>query len=148
TLAHVYEHADAVRVVEQGANVLAHNVRDREIDAGLVEMLKRNNVSVISTLAREEAMFAYGQAPAWVDDPFFRRGVPPEHVETIKTKKRAEQAGDPNLARYQRALEIDRINLKKLADAGVRIALGTDSGGAVDRYFIQGWFEHRQMELM
>src|SRR5262245_31719255 len=78
-LAHVYEYVDAVRVVEQGANVLAHNVRDREIDAKLIELIKSRSVSVISTLAREEAMFAYGQSPAWVDDPFFRRGVAPEH---------------------------------------------------------------------
>ncbi len=41
-----------------------------------------------------------------------------------------------------------KINLKKLSDAGVRIAFGTDSGGAADRYFIQGFFEHRQMALM
>ena len=93
-------------------------------------------------------MFAYGDAPAWVDDPFFRKGVPPERIAAIKGSKREEQANDPNRSRYRRALQIDRINLKKLADGGVRIALGTDSGGAVDRYFIQGWFEHRQMELM
>jgi imidazolonepropionase-like amidohydrolase len=30
----------------------------------------------------------------------------------------------------------------------VRIALGTDSGGDLNRFFIQGFFEHRQMELM
>jgi imidazolonepropionase-like amidohydrolase len=33
-------------------------------------------------------------------------------------------------------------------DAGVRVALGTDSGGDPNRFFIQGWAEHRQMELM
>jgi len=50
--------------------------------------------------------------------------------------------------RNRRAFAIDKINLKKLSDAGVRVALGTDSGGAADRFFIQGFFEHRQMELM
>ena len=30
----------------------------------------------------------------------------------------------------------------------MRIALGTDSGGDPYRFFIQGFFEHRQMELM
>jgi imidazolonepropionase-like amidohydrolase len=29
-----------------------------------------------------------------------------------------------------------------------RIAFVTDSGGAADRFFIQGYFEHREMELM
>ena len=30
----------------------------------------------------------------------------------------------------------------------MRIAFGTDSGGAADRFFIQGYSEHREMELM
>ena len=38
---------------------------------------------------------------------------------------------------------MNKINLKKLSDGGVRIALGTDSGGAADRFFIQGYSEHR-----
>ena len=44
--------------------------------------------------------------------------------------------------------DTDKKNLKKLVDAGVAFGFGTDSGGALDRYFIQGFFEHRQMELM
>jgi imidazolonepropionase-like amidohydrolase len=148
TMAHVYEYADAKMIVDKGVNVLAHNVRDQEIDADFVATLKRRNVSVTSTLAREEGMFVYGEAPAWIDDPFFRKGLSAERLAILKTRKREEQAKDPELARNKRAFEIDKINLKKLSDAGVRVALGTDSGGAADRFFIQGFFEHRQMELM
>ena len=148
TMAHVYEYADAKMIVDKGVNILAHNVRDQEIDADFVATLKRRNVSVISTLAREEGMFVYGEAPAWIDDPFFRKGLSAERLAILKTKKREEQAKDPELARNKRAFEIDKIKVKKLSDAGVRIALGTDSGGAADRFFIQGFFEHRQMELM
>ena len=148
TMAHVYEYADAKMIVDKGVNILAHNVRDQEIDADFVATLKRRNVSVISTLAREEGMFVYGEAPAWIDDPFFRKGLLAERLAILKTKKREEQAKDPELARNKRAFEIDKINLKKLSDAGVRVVLGTDSGGAADRFFIQGFFEHRQMELM
>jgi len=43
---------------------------------------------------------------------------------------------------------MNRVNLKKLCDAGVRIAVGTESGGAADRFFVQGYAEHREMELM
>ena len=148
TMAHVYEYADAKMIVDKGVNILAHNVRDQEIDADFVATLKRRNISVISTLAREEGMFVYGEAPAWIDDPFFRKGLSAERLAILKTKKREEQAKDPELARNKRAFEIDKINIKKLSDAGVRVALGTDSGGAPDRFFIQGFFEHRQMELM
>ena len=44
--------------------------------------------------------------------------------------------------------DTDKKNLKKLVDSGIKFGFGTDSGGALDRYFIQGYFEHRQMELM
>ena len=148
TMAHVYEYGDAKMIVDRGVNILVHNVRDQEIDADFIATLKRRNISVISTLAREEGMFVYGEAPVWIEDRFFRKGLSPERFEILKTKKREEQAKDPELARNKRAFEIDKINLKKLSDAGVRIALGTDSGGAPDRFFIQGFFEHRQMELM
>ena len=148
TMAHVYELADAKMIVGEGVNILVHNVRDQEMDADFIATLKRRNVSVISTLMREEALFAYGEAPAWIDDPFFRKGLSAQRLAVLKTKKREEQATDPALARNKRAFEIDKLNLKKLSDAGVRIALGTDSGGDPYRFFIQGFFEHRQMELM
>ena len=148
TMAHVYEYADAKMIVNQGVNILAHNVRDRELDADFIGTLKRRNVTVISTLAREEGMFGYGEAPAWIEEPFFRKGLSAERFAILKTSKREEQAKDPERARNKRAFAIDKINIKKLSDAGVRLALGTDSGGAADRFFIQGFFEHRQMDLM
>ena len=105
-------------------------------------------MSVISTLAREEALFVFGDRPAFTDNPFFQKGLSAERLALLKTKKREEQAGDPARPRWLRMFDTDKKNLKKLADAGVRFGFGTDSGGALDRYFIQGFFEHRQMELM
>ena len=119
-----------------------------EIPADFIATLKERNVSVISTLAREEALFVFGEGPGFTDNPFFQKGLTPERLALLKTKKRDEQANDPARPRWLRMLDTDKQNLKKLADAGIRIGFGTDSGGAPDRYFIQGWFEHRQMELM
>ena len=45
------------------SNILVHNVRDREIEPDFIDTLKRRNVSVVSTLAREESMFVYGDRP-------------------------------------------------------------------------------------
>jgi imidazolonepropionase-like amidohydrolase len=109
-MAHIVELADARRIVDQGVNILAHNVRDQEIPDDFIATLKQGDVSVISTLA--------------------------------------DQANDPDRPRWLRMFDTDKKNLKKLADAGIRFGFGTDSGGAPDRYFIQGFFEHRQMELM
>ena len=148
TMAHVVELADARMIVDEGVNILAHNVRDQEIPDDFIATLKQRNVSVISTLAREEALFVFGDGPAFTDNPFFQKGLSAERLALLKTKKREEQAGDPARPRWLRMFDTDKKNLKKLADAGVRFGFGTDSGGAPDRYFIQGFFEHRQMELM
>lgn len=148
TFAHIYELADAKMLVERGLNVLAHNVRDREVDSEFIALLKQRNVTLIPTLVRDELLFAYGDAPAWIDDPFFLKSVPPERLTALKTKIRDEQLKNPQRARLKAGFEMNKVNLKKLSDAGVRIALGTDSGGAADRFFVQGYSEHREMELM
>jgi imidazolonepropionase-like amidohydrolase len=150
-MAHIVELADAQRVVDQGVNILAHNVRDQEIPDDFIAKLKEKNVSVISTLAREEALFVFGEGPngaPFSDNPFFTKGLTPQQMAELKTKKRDEQVNDPARPRWLRMFDTDKKNLKKLVDAGVKYGFGTDSGGALDRYFIQGYFEHRQMELM
>jgi imidazolonepropionase-like amidohydrolase len=148
TFGHAYELADAKMLVERGLNVLAHNVRDREVDNEFIALLKRRNVSVIPTLVRDELLFAYGDAPPWIDEPFFLKFVPAERLSVLKTKIREQQLKHPQRALIKAGFEMNRINLKKLSDGGVRIAFGTDSGGAADRFFIQGYSEHREMELM
>jgi imidazolonepropionase-like amidohydrolase len=147
-MAHIVELADARRIVDQGVNILAHNVRDQEIPDDFIATLKERNVSVISTLAREEAMFVFGDSPGFTDNPFFQKGLTPERLALLKTKKRDEQANDPARPKLMNAFEIDKINVKKLSNAGVKLGFGTDSGGEPNRFFIQGFFEHRQMELM
>ena len=87
TMAHVVELDDAKMIVDEGVNILAHNVRDQVMDDDFIALLKQRNVTVISTLAREEAMFVYGDTPAFTDNPFFQKGVdgraarPPEDHE-------------------------------------------------------------------
>jgi imidazolonepropionase-like amidohydrolase len=148
TFAHIYELADAKMLVEQGLSGLAHNVRDREVDTEFIALLKQRNVTLIPTLIRDEFSFVYGDAPVWIDDPFFQKFVPPERLEVLKTKVREQQGKHPQRDLIKAGFEMNKINLKKLSDGGVRIAFGTDSGGAADRFFIQGYSEHREMELM
>ena len=148
TFGHAYELSDAKMLVERGLNVLAHNIRDREVNAEIISLLIQHNVTLIPTLIRDEFLFAYGDAPAWIDDPFFLKFVPLERQKALKTKIRDEQAKHPQRALFKAGFEMNKTNLKRLSDAGVRIALGTDSGGAADRFFIQGYSEHREMELM
>jgi imidazolonepropionase-like amidohydrolase len=145
TMAHIVELADARMAVEEGVNILVHNVRDQDIPADFLATLKARNVSVISTLAREEGMFRAGGGTP--DDPFFIRGLTPQQRDGL-TQKLDALAKDPERATSIRAFEQDKVNVKRLWDAGIRFGFGTDSGGASERYFVQGFYEHRQMDLL
>ena len=145
TMAHIVQLADARMAVDEGVNMLVHNVRDQDVPADFLATLKARNVSVISTLAREEGMFRAGGGTP--DDPFFTRGLTPEQRAGL-AKKLDALANDPERASSMRAFEQDKVNVKRLWDAGVRVGFGTDSGGASERYFIQGFYEHRQMGLL
>jgi imidazolonepropionase-like amidohydrolase len=86
TFGHAYELVDARMLVERGLNVLAHNVRDRQVDSEFISLLKQRNVTLIPTLVRDELLFAYAEAPAWIDDPFFLKFVPPERLAVLKNQ--------------------------------------------------------------
>jgi imidazolonepropionase-like amidohydrolase len=81
----------------------------------------------------------------FLDDPFFARSVSPRVVTMLKSSYRDKTAADPDLAQYPGFLEMAKRNLKKLADAGVKIGFGTDTGPP-GRF--SGYFEHRELELM
>jgi imidazolonepropionase-like amidohydrolase len=148
TTTHIYEIEDARMMIGAGVNILAHAVRDREVDADFIALMKKHNVALIPTLTRDEGLIAYAHSPAWIEEEFFRKSVPPERMEVLKTKVRDQQRKSKQTPLVAAGFEMNKINLKKLSDAGVRIAFGTDSGGAADRFFVQGYFEHREMELM
>ncbi len=67
-------------------------------------LLKQRNVTLIPTLIRDEFQFAYGDSPAWIDDPFFLKVVPPERLAVLKTKIRDEQAKHPQRHRFKAAI--------------------------------------------
>ena len=98
------------------------------------------------TLTREVSAFAYGERPAFLDDPFLAADVDSAQVRTVTDPARqARVRSSPQPAAYRTALEVAQGNLKRLSDAGVAIAFGADSG-PLGRF--QGYFEHMEMELM
>ena len=66
-------------------------------------------------------------------------------ITAVKGTLSSAQATDPAAGIGREAFKIAMRNLKKLADAGVRIGFGTDTGPP-GRF--QGFFEHWEMELM
>ena len=145
--AHVFYLADAKALVSAGVHALAHSVRDQPVDAELIQMMKSRHVWYIPTLTVDESFFAFAEDPALTGDTFFARAVSPELRERLDNDEyRNKVNNDPNVPREKKALSMAMQNLKKLHDAGVPMAFGTDSGA--NAVHIPGWAEHHELELL
>ncbi len=146
---HIFYLADAKAAVQAGADVVAHSVRDVAVDAEFIAAMKARGACYTPTLMREVSTFVYGSTPAWARDPFFLKGAGAAAGDEVSDPARQASvrasAGYKQGLRYQAALDVARRNLKVLSDAGVRIAMGTDTGPA-GRW--QGFFEHLELEMM
>ena len=136
-------------MVAAGLDVIAHSIRDRDVDAAFVADVKRRNVGYIPTLTRDLSVFQYESAPPYLNDPFFLRGNPlfaPQIARVTDPALHEKTRNSPGTPRARAGFEQALRNLKLLADGGVMIAMGTDSGTGTGRW--QGYFEHVEMELM
>ena len=147
--AHLFNLADAKGMVGAGLDVIAHSIRDRDVDPAFVADLKRRGIGYIPTITRDLSVFQYVSTPAYINDPFFLRGLPlyAPYIERVKDPALHEKIkNNPGTARGRAGFDQALRNLKLLSDGGVMIAMGTDSGTGTGRW--QGYFEHVEMELM
>ena len=145
--AHVFYLADAKALVADGVDVFAHSVRDLPVDDELIAAMKSRGVIYTPSLMVDESYFVFAETPAVMQDLFFKQAVSLDVAQMLASQQyRNKVESDPNLARVKAAFAIGQKNLKTLSDAGVRIALGTDSGAGPTR--IPGWAEHHELELM
>ena len=143
--AHMYYLEDAKGLLEAGADLLAHSVRDVEVDDELVTLLRDSGVCYCPTLMREVSTFVYESRPDWFDDEFFSKEVDPAVIAALDSEARREQSSSTSAQTYKAQLEVAKVNLKTLSDAGIPIAMGTDTGPAAR---FQGYFEHGELALM
>ena len=146
---HIFYLADAKAALMAGADIVAHSVRDVPVDAEFIREMKARSACYTPTLMREVSTFVYGSTPEWARDPFFLKGAGPGVGDELSDPARHAQVqastGYKQGLRYKEALVVAKRNLKTLSDAGVRIAMGTDTGPA-GRW--QGFFEHLELEMM
>jgi imidazolonepropionase-like amidohydrolase len=144
--AHLFYLADAKLLLAAGVDFIAHSVRDAEVDAEVVNAFKSAGVCLSPTLMREVSTFVYESTPDFFADPLFQKHANPEWVTTLKEPARQQaMRTSASAQRYKAALEVASRNVKRLADAGVGIAMGTDTG-PTGRF--QGYFELMELELM
>jgi len=153
TAVHIIYLKDAKTAIAGGVDVIAHSIRDMDVDAATIAEMKRRNIALIPTLVRDRSVFIYENLPEFFKDPFFLRGMPiyKHEVDVLSdaaTQQRYRtnagiQASKPQLAQGIK-------NLKVLVDAGIPIAMGSDSGSIPDRNLGRwiGYNEHAELEMM
>ena len=145
-IAHVYYLSDAKQLAAAGLDAFGHSVRDVAVDAELIQLIKEHGTWVIPTLYREWAPFMFAEPDKLLNDPFFARGLDTRQQTVLKSPEYHKAlTGDKYFPTYPRILKTAMENLKRLADAGVRIAYGTDSG-VLTRF--EGFGGHMELELM
>ena len=137
---HIFYLEDAKEVLRAGSGLIAHSVRDQPVDEEFLELMKEKDVCYVPTLVREISTFVYAEVPEFFDDPFFLKDADPAVLDQLRDPERMERVANSSSAQgYREHYPIAMANAKAVADAGVKIAFGTDTGPAAR---FQGYFEH------
>ena len=135
---HATELETARAAVQEGADILVHSVIDKLVDDGFVKLLKDRHVILCPTLVvfeRYGRVFSHQlnltpEEQAW-GNPEVIATLDVTKIPADKLPDRIKGAlADPKAAmnRINKTYEVALPNLKKLEDAGVTIAAGTDAG--------------------
>lgn len=144
--AHMYYFADAVDLLNSGADFMAHSVRDVPVNAAFATALREKNVCYSPTLMREVSTFVYESIPSFFSDSLFLAHANKAWMATLQQPARMDaMRTNAGAQQYKRQLPVAMKNLKALSDAGVRIAMGTDTG-PMGRF--PGYFELLELEMM
>ncbi len=145
--------AEAKEALRAGAKLLVHSVEDQPVDDEFLDLARKSGAVYCPTLTvrggylRMYAGAARHEAPA-VDDP--NGCVDPETLAKVaETAKVASPVpADRVQALEKRVSDGQRItfaNLKKVADAGIPVAMGTDAGNPLT---LHGPAVYAEMEAM
>ncbi|SDP87403.1 Imidazolonepropionase [Mucilaginibacter sp. OK268] len=133
---HATERLTAQLAVESGCDYLVHEVEDEVVSADFINLLKKNKVVLCPTLIVMDGYFnTFSQKKNFSYDELIQAN--PEQLGSISDLKHLADTiltgryKSLGIARMRAAATTDSIrmvNLKKMADAGVIIAAGTDAG--------------------
>jgi imidazolonepropionase-like amidohydrolase len=143
--AHVFYLSDVQDLVAAGIDGFAHLARDKELDDATVQAIVRRGVVVMPTLATAERATHTTIPPAmaaWLDGPV-RDALPRATLDRVKAGFTDRDA--PTAAANRERYAILQRSVAKLARAGAKVVLGSDTG-TQDNPF--GLTDHRELEML
>jgi imidazolonepropionase-like amidohydrolase len=123
--AHIFALEDAKGLLKAGIDGFAHGIRDTDADAEVIALFKSHpNVVLVPNMPDRGVAADYTWLKGQIEDAALQK----------------IQAGATDRPQAHQTWLIQARNLKKLSDAGVKIAMGTDGNTA--------WAPHVEMEDM
>ncbi len=156
-VAHIDEEADGRQLVEVGLRDFLHStvrtfgpgagvpMDDPDVSQQFIEMCLDNGVAFSPTLSISQNSWHFAEHPELLDDPELRAAFNPQSLARWDDPDvRANVVDDPGFEDRKAAFRQVQAFVKRIHDAGVTVALGTDSGtGNVP----MGWGTHHELEL-
>lgn len=143
---HLFYLDDAKYMLEAGADLIAHSIRDLPVDSEFIATVAEQGVCYIPTLTREVSTFVYEDVPTFFSDPYFLKEADPQVLTELQTPERMSRMANSRAAQaYKAGLEVALANVGALHAAHIPIAMGTDTGPPAR---FQGYFEHMELQLM
>ena len=142
-IAHVFYLDDAKDLLRAGIDGFAHLVRDKELDAEAMALIRERKVLIMPNLGLAESR-TYPDPPAWLDDPLLKEVAPAGEIARVRASYATRSAQAVKAA--QETYRIMQANLTKLIAAGATIGFGTDAGAVPDYFY--AYTVHHEMQLM
>lgn len=138
-IAHSYSPALGKGLMQAGVDAITHSVQS-PIDDEYIALARRHNTLMIFDIVRAN----YNDN--FLGDPRLPVLYPLSVVQTLRSKEYQDRVrGNPNYARTRATNEASLKENAKMAAAGVRFAIGSDSS---EPQTLSGLWEHREMEIL
>lgn len=146
TVVHIGNWTDAKNAILDGATAVTHLFDEELIPAEVAQLYSTHHVLSIPTLAVHCDFIRYSQNPSMLDSPLLQAVTGPKLVSSYRDHEHySKKAHFFEEWQTEGCIPYDLKSLKRLDEAGVQIAAGSDSGNLG---VIAGYSVHREMALM
>lgn len=126
TTIHISDEAHARVAIAAGVDTLAHPVAVGRMSESFMPLIAESGVVVASTLAVFDNIARIVDDPSFLEEPLFRAVYTEEQIEDQSVRARPRYASIGWGSWFKTTLKYSLENVKRLHDAGVVVALGTD----------------------
>ncbi len=145
-MVHAYNTADQKAAIRAGADIMAHSAVTSPVDDEYIALAKKSKTLYLATLCVYHDVFDENAIRSYITQDFVKKSVPKKTLDTLISPEPLNSFEKSiKQANIKRLLPTIQSNLKKVAESGIPIGVGPDTGvpGA-----FPGLAVHREMELM